>query len=378
MGGVRIGRIFGIPVEIHISWLIIFFLVVASLAQVFGARELFGVRLPRWSPAERWGLAIVTTALFFLSVLAHELAHSIVALRRGIPVKGITLFVFGGVSQIAREAATPGTELFMAAIGPLVSLVLGGIFWGLAVLFGKTQMHFFAITAYLSFANILLGVFNMVPGFPLDGGRVLRAVLWGITHNYQRATAIAAGVGQGIGVLFILGGILQALFVPAAFLSGIWIALIGWFLQGAAASSYRQLRLREGLRGFTARDLMTPECPRVPPDTPVQTVVDEYLLGRGVRCLLVSDDQRTYGLVTVHQVRQVPKERWAFTPIRDALTPLERLVAVSPQEDAYRVLEVLDEAGVNQVPVVEDGRAVGLITREHILHFLRVREELGG
>ncbi|MFN3974577.1 MAG: site-2 protease family protein [Dehalococcoidia bacterium] len=377
MGGVRIGRIFGIPVEIHISWLIIFFLVVASLAQVFGVRVLFGVRLPYWSWAERWTLAVVTTALFFGSVLAHELAHSIVALRRGIPVKGITLFVFGGVSQIAREAATPGVELVMAAIGPLVSLALGGIFLGLAILFAQVQKHLFAITSYLAFANFLLGVFNLVPGFPLDGGRMLRAVLWGITRNYQRATSIAAGVGQGIGVVFILGGILQALFVPAAFLSGIWLALIGWFLQGAAASSYRQLRLREGLRGFTARDLMAPECPRVAPEVSVQSVVDEYLLGRGVRCLLVSDDQRTYGLVTVHQVRQVPKERWAFTAIREAMAPMERLVAVHPQEDAYRVLEVLDEAGVNQVPVVQDGRVVGLITREHILHFLRVREELG-
>ncbi|GBD10785.1 Putative zinc metalloprotease Rip3 [bacterium HR23] len=377
MGGVRIGRLFGIPIEVHISWLFIFLLVVVSLAQVFGARELFGVRLPRWSGAERWGLAIATTALFFASVLAHELAHSLVALRRGIPVKGITLFVFGGVSQIAREAATPGVELVMAVVGPLVSLVLGGVFWALARLFADMQPHLFAITAYLAFANVLLGVFNLIPGFPLDGGRVLRAILWAVTRSYQRATSIAAGVGQGIGVLFIIGGIVEALFVPAAFLSGIWIALIGWFLQGAAASSYRQLRLREGLRGFTARDLMAPECPRVAPEVSVQTVVDDYLLGRGVRCLLVSDAVRTYGLVTVHQVRQVPRERWAFTPIRDAMTPLERLVAVAPQDDAYRVLEVLDEAGVNQVPVVQDGQVVGLVTREHILHFLRVREELG-
>ncbi|MCS7207335.1 MAG: site-2 protease family protein [Dehalococcoidia bacterium] len=377
MGGLRIGRILGIPIEVHVSWLFIFVLVVVSLSQVFGARVLFGVRLPSFSLPERWVLAVITAGLFFASVLAHELAHSIVALRRGIPVKGITLFVFGGVSQIAREAATPGVELVMAAVGPFVSLVLGGVFWGLAVFFAERQAHLFAITSYLAFANVLLGVFNMIPGFPLDGGRVMRAILWAVTRSYQRATGIAAGVGQGIGVLFILGGIVQALFVPAAFLSGVWIALIGWFLQGAAASSYRQLRLREGLKGFTARDLMAPECPRVAPSTSVQAVVDEYLLGRGVRCLLVSDDQRTYGLVTVHQVRQVPRERWAYTPVREAMTPLERVVTVSPQEDAYRVLEVLDEAGVNQVPVVQNGQVVGLISREQVIHFLRVREELG-
>jgi Zn-dependent protease/predicted transcriptional regulator len=378
MGGIRIGRVLGIPVEVHFSWLIIFALVGASLFQVFGMRELFGVRLPRWSPVERGGLALVTTTLFFASVLAHELAHSLVARRRGIPVKGITLFVFGGVSHIAREAATPGVELVIAAIGPLVSLGLGGVFLGLALLAGATSPPLFAVTAYLAFTNVLLGVFNLIPGFPLDGGRVLRAVLWAVTGQYQRATAIATGVGQGIGILFIVTGILQALFVPRTLLSGVWLALIGWFLQGAAASSYRHLRLREGLRGFTARDLMTPDCPRVAPDVSVQRVVDEYLLGRGTRCLLVSDERNTYGLVTVHQVRQVPRERWLFTPIRDAMTPLERLVTVGVQEDAYRVLEVLDEAGVNQVPVVQNGQVMGLITREHILHFLRLREELGG
>ncbi|MBI4337629.1 MAG: site-2 protease family protein [Chloroflexi bacterium] len=370
-GSVRLGKVWGIPLEVHTSWLVIFVLVSVSLAQ------LFGERFPFWSVGQRWGVAVLTSLLLFASVLVHELAHSVVAVWRGIPVRGITLFIFGGVSHIAREASTPGVELLIAVVGPLLSLTLGVLFSLLAFAFREGNSMVYAVSSYLGYANLVLGVFNLVPGFPLDGGRVLRAAVWRASGNYHRATRVAATTGQAIGILFIVLGILLALFVSGALISGLWLVLIGWFLESAAATSYRQLRLREVLQGYVARDLMTSDCATVSPDVSIQEMVEQRVLVSGARCFLVTEADRTYGLVTIHSVREVPRTRWAETPVRQVMTPTEHLVTVSPNDEAYHLMEVMDQANVNQVPVVQDGNIIGLVTREGVIHFLRVREELG-
>ncbi|MBI4234213.1 MAG: site-2 protease family protein [Chloroflexi bacterium] len=366
---IRLGKVWGIPLGINYTWFVVLLLVIFSLASQF--RSVF----PEWAAYQHWGLAIVTSLLFFASVLLHELAHSLVAVRKGIPVHSITLFVFGGVSHISREANRPGLEFVIAVVGPLSSLVLGLLFWGIAMAGRTTSEHLWAAGLTLAQANFILGIFNLVPGFPLDGGRVLRALLWGATRNYDRATQVASITGRIVAVLFILAGVFIALQVNL--ISGIWLVVIGWFLESAAASSYRQFRLREGLRGYTARDLMTTERPTVPPSLSIRQLVEERILPTGRRCFVVGEGEATYGLVTVHSAREVPRHRWDLVPVREVMIPLEGLKAVTPQEDAFRVLELMDEANVNQVPVVQDRRIIGLITRENVLHFLRTREELG-
>ena len=365
---IRLGSLWGIPIGVNYSWFIVFFLITLSL------ESFFEVEYRQWSDAERWGTALVGSLLFFASVLAHELSHSLVARRRGIPVRGITLFIFGGVSQMAREASSPGAELAIAIVGPLSSIVLGLVFVGLTLtLSGDSPVV--AISAVLAQVNILLGVFNMVPGFPLDGGRVLRALVWGVSGNFQRATRIATVLGQGMAFLMIAGGVILAF--TYSFATGLWIALIGGFLQMAAGSSARQSRLREALQGFTARDLMGRECPQVLPHSTLKELVEDGILVSGLRCFAVTVAGRVEGIITLSGIKDVPRREWEQTMVHQVMVPLDQLKAVPPEEDAFRVLELMDEADVNQVPVVQDGEVLGLVSRDGVLHFIRLRAELG-
>ncbi|MSQ33656.1 MAG: site-2 protease family protein [Dehalococcoidia bacterium] len=371
----RLGKILGVPVGLHYSWVFISLLVTISLATHY-----FPGVSSRWGTGVYWLLAVATSLLFFGSVLLHELAHSVVALARGIPVKSITLFIFGGVSQISREAPSPGEELGIAIVGPLTSLALAGVFWGIRQAGISPQVD--SMAWLLSIINLQLAVFNMIPGFPLDGGRVFRSVVWKISGSYKVATRLAALVGQGVGYLFILGGVLWAFgAIPGLrqdLVGGLWIAFIGWFLQGAAATSYGQARLRDTLQGVRAQDLMSRDFALVSPNMTVRELVDHHVLPMSRRCVVAADaEELLLGLVTLKDIRKVPRERWDITLVREVMVSKEGLVLAAPADEAIGILDRMDEKDISQVPVVQDGKVLGMVGRDSVLHYLRTRSDLG-
>ncbi|MBI4301178.1 MAG: site-2 protease family protein [Chloroflexi bacterium] len=366
-----LGKIFGIPVGIHYSWLVIFFIVTLSLSLYY-----FPSRYPFWSEPTYWVIGISTSLLFFTSVVTHELAHSAVAINKGIPVKSITLFIFGGVSHIAREATHPSTELVMAMAGPLSSLGLGVFFGALWLITHPFSEPLAALAYWLAIINVSLAFFNLIPGFPLDGGRVLRSIIWGITENYRRSTQIASWAGQAIAYLFILGGVI--IIFSGGFVNGIWLAFIGWFLNNAASASYHQAVLRDVLQGFTAQDVMSRNYSIVPPELTLGELVRSHVLRSDGRSFLVVENGQLAGMVTLSDIRGVSRGRWDLTSVSEAMTPIQKLTLINPQENALTVLDQLEEKGyTTQMPVVEEGRLVGIIGREDVLRFIRVHSELG-
>ncbi len=370
---VKLGRVFGVELGLHFSWIVIALLITFSLAAHFHMvnRE--------WNEATVWSAAILTGLLFFVGLFAHELSHALVAKSRGIPIRGITLFALGGVAQIEKEAGDPRTEFLMGIIGPVTSAVLGLVCLAVALALGWTwqsvpQTPGIAILVWLGYINLMLAAFNMIPGFPLDGGRVLRAIIWGITHSGDRSTRIAARVGQVVAVLFIAFGIFE--FFAGAGLNGIWLAFVGWFLMQAASASYLQVQAMSALRGLKVSDTMTRDCVRVDGNTDLQTFVDSYLLRTGQRCFVVVDDGYMAGLLTPHEVRAVDRARWAGTPVREIMRPVQRIHAVNPQTPLAEALEIMGREDVNQLPVVQDGRLEGILSRGNILRVLQTRSEL--
>jgi Zn-dependent protease/predicted transcriptional regulator len=373
-GGIPIGRAFGISLRLHYSWFIIFVLVTWALTASY-----FPSAYPSWSLASRIAAGIITSLLFFGSVLVHELMHSIVSQRQGIPVQSITLFVFGGVSQITEEPKQPKDEFRMAIAGPLSSLVIGGILYG--VFFGLQNSEIFAaqfiaaIAYWLGYINLALGVFNLIPGFPLDGGRVFRSLLWWRSHNLKSATRIASYIGRAIGFLFIFGGIW--LIFTNYWFDGIWLALIGWFLESAAIGSYRQLLLQEMLKGHVASEIMSRDCVFISPETNIGQLVNENILTSGRRCFPVVSDSKIMGLMTLHNVKAVPQERWGTETVKEAMTPFDKLKWVRPDEELSSIFRTMTANDINQVPVVQDGQIVGMVTRENMLNFVNIRSGLG-
>lgn len=367
---VRIGRVFGIPIGLHYSWFLVFFGVSYLLAV-----NTFPDRYPDWPGARYWVVAFATSTLFFASILAHELGHSLMAMRYGIRVRSITLFVFGGVAQITRDAPRPLVEGMVAIAGPLVSLTLGGLFIGLYYLLRDTSGPAAALSLYLGQINVTVAIFNMIPGFPLDGGRVFRAIIWGIRGNVVTATQIAGFVGRGIGYLFVAGGLVWG-FWSQDIVNGLWLAFVGWFLVNIAAQSAGQVTLREALRGVRVRDLMAGNPPMIPSRMDLRTLVENYVALTDRRCFLVSDGERWAGLVSVTDIRRIPRERWADTRVEDVMVPVSRVSTVQPSEEALRAMELMDEAEISQMPVVENGGVIGLLRKESIVQRLRVRSEL--
>jgi CBS domain-containing protein len=276
------------------------------------------------------------------------------------------------------EPKTAGDEFRMAAAGPFSSLLLGGLFLGIyfALRSATSEAAQFgaAISYYLGLINILLGVFNLIPGFPLDGGRVLRSLIWWRTRNMQRATKIASNIGRAIGFLFILGGI--GLAFTGNFFNGIWLALIGWFLETAASGSYRQLMLQDMLKGHTASEVMSRDCMVVPPDITVERLVNEHILSSGRRCFPVVSGGNTEGLVTLGNVRSIPRDARKTTLVREAMTPLSQVKSVSPNEGLGNILQILSENDINQVPVVWENKVVGIVARDNLINFINTRNEL--
>ncbi len=368
----NLGRLFGIQFRLHYTWFIIFILITASLSW-----RVFPGSYPGWPLLLYWVIGTVTSLLFFASVLAHELAHSLIGRTQGIPIKSITLFIFGGMAQMTREAAHPGAEFKMAAAGPACSLMLGGLFALIYFLTQSTIEPVAAMAYWLAYINVALAAFNLIPGFPLDGGRVFRSILWRVTGNYKRSTRIATRVGQGMGYLFILGGIL-IMFILHDWLGGLWLAFIGWFLGNAASLSYRQAQWREGLHRFTASEVMTSDCPVVPPSDSVSQLVQGYAFATGHRCFLVAEEGRLMGMLTLDDTKTASRPDWGVTQVTEIMTPVDRLKVAHPDQDALSILEQMDESNLNQMPVVSEGRVIGLVARHNLMRFLGIRPRSGG
>ena len=367
---INLGRIWGIPIGLHWSMLIVFALLTSSLAAGYLPDQY-----PQLSAPAAWLLAALTSVLFFASILLHELGHAYVALRNQIPVTGITLFIFGGVAQLGALAKTPGVEFRVAAGGPLVSL-------GLAVAFGALYLLARGVTPlaaasfWLAQINLMLLLFNLIPGYPLDGGRLLRAAVWHFTGNEQRGLRVALVSGQlvafglmGWGALTILGG---------NFADGAWLIFIGWFLQNAVAAEQASATVHGQLKGTTVAQAMAMvEEPLVPSRLKLRQLIDDHVLASGQRHFLVVDDGQPRGLVTLRDVTQVPRERWDWVSVSEVMVPWARLGRVRPDTELLAALEVMDDERVGQLPVVEGDRLLGLLTREEIIHYLRLRAELG-
>ncbi len=390
--GFRLGKIFGINVRVDWSWLFIFLLVMWNLAA-----GVFPEQHPTWGLALTWGTAFVTSLLFFASVLAHELSHSLVARANGIPVRDITLFLFGGVSNIQREPRSAGVEFVMAIVGPLTSLVLGVIFLflsgatavGLEIAAGIPVQAFArpdplsTLLAWLGPINILLGVFNLIPGFPLDGGRVLRSILWALSNNLRQATQWASWVGQLVAWAFILAGIAMVFgasipFLGSGLISGLWLAFIGWFLNNAAQQSYRQVVVEDVLEGVMVAQIMRRDPPTVPPTISVSTLVHDHIMGTDDRAFPVVENGRLAGLVCLADVRKVPREKWDLVRVMEIMTPANELEVARVTDPASTALEKLVRREVNQLPVVQDGLIAGMLRRRDIMRWLQLNSELAG
>jgi len=369
-GSFRLGRIAGIEVTVHFTWLLAFGLVTWSLAHsLFPSQSQYRA----WSQETYWIVAAIAALLLFASVLLHELSHSLVARARGLPVAGITLFIFGGVTNIQGEAEEAGDEFWMALVGPLTSFLIAIVAWLLYRVTGGGPAPTAAVLDYLWQANLLLGVFNLIPGFPLDGGRVLRAVLWGGLRDFRRATRIAAVIGQGIAYLFILGGIVLGF--RGAFLNGIWLVFIGWFLLNAADASTRQAMAQRPRRHSVGAAMQT-DPPLAPVDLSVDELVSRYILGQGRRAVLVGADGRLAGLVSVTDVQRLPRDQWASTRLGAVMTPVADLAVVDPDASLHEAVTRLAERDVNQLPVVQDGAPVGMLSRADVIQFLQRHHEL--
>ena len=370
---IKLGRIFGVAIGLHYSWIIIALLVTLSI------RSQFATTNPDWDPVITWTTAIVTGLLFFVSILLHELSHAAVAKMRGIPVRAITLFALGGVAQIEKDAADAKSEFWMGIIGPITSFVIGFVCLGLAALLGwdfadNPDSPVSAMFMWLGVINISLAIFNMIPGFPLDGGRVLRAIVWWITKDANRSTRIAARVGQVVAFGFILLGILQ--FFRGEGFGGLWIAFIGWFLLDAARASGAQVEITERLSGVKVGDVMTEHFPVVDGNSNLQSFVQEHLLPTGNRCFVVTEQGTPAGIITPHEVKAIDRARWPYTTVSDVMLPLDNLRTVSPDRPLSEALEMMGREDVNQIPVVQQGRLAGIISRGHIVRVLQTRAEL--
>ena len=366
-----VARIRGIPIGVHLTWAIAVVMITWSLAAGYFPQEY-----PGWLPRDYWFVGAAAALLLFISVLFHELCHSFVAQARGLAVKSITLFIFGGVSNIAQESEDPRDEFLIAVVGPLSSLALAGLFWLGVLAIPNDTSPLGALLFYLTTVNLMLAIFNILPGFPLDGGRVLRAILWGSTGSMVRGTTVATVVGQVVAFLFIGYGIWQ-IFIERDFLSGVWIGFIGWFLNSAAEATRRQVQVQEGFRGITVESVMTPDPPVVSPALPVRALVDEYVLRRGLRALPVAQDGRIVGLVSLSDVKHLPEPEWSGNSV-GAIMTRPPLRTIGPEAPVARALERLVEDDVNQLLVVDkDGTLLGMLTRRDVMRFLQMRGELG-
>lgn len=370
--GWRVGRLAGIDLAIHPSWLVIAFLVTYSLAEF-----QFPAQFAGWSTSLYWIVAGATAALFFASVLAHEFSHALVARRFGLKVEGITLFIFGGATSIDSDSRTPREEALIAVAGPATSILIGAALFGIDLFIVHEQLG--ALVGWLGLINVMLGVFNLIPGFPMDGGRVLRAIIWKVRGDRLAATRNAAVVGRIFAYLLIAVGVFLAL-RPNGLFSGLWLALIGWFLSNAAETTAAQAGVEHSLRGVRVRDAMDLEPPSVSPNEPVAELVAERFLRGADRAFLVRhDDGGLAGLVTLGDVQRLPRDNWDGARVTDVMTRYTDLATIGPDAPLADALRLIQEREIGQLPVIEDEARlpVGLVTRRGILRLIEARMKLG-
>jgi len=366
---IPLGKIFGIEIGLDYSWFVIFALLTWMLAGSY-----FPDEFKHWSPLLYWITGAATAIMLFVSVLLHELGHSVVALRYKIPVRSITLFLFGGIAQIGAEPPSAVAEFFIAIAGPLVSLTLAVFFYVAQSLMSGVE-PLLGVAKYLTYINTALVLFNLIPGYPLDGGRVLRAIVWAITGNMGRSTVIAGNVGRFFAFLLIFAGTWQMFSGNLG--GGLWIALIGWFLDSAASVQIQQVAFRGLLAGHRVSQAMSTQYAIIPENLTLQQLVDEQILGSGQRSFLVNRGDQTIGLMTLHQIKEVPRREWATKRAADVMLPFEQLKCIDPDTELWSALQKMDRNGVNQMPVVRAQRVVGVLSREDAITFLRTLQELG-
>lgn len=384
--GIDLGRIFGIHIRIDWSWFLIFFLITWNLGTSFFALH------PEWG-AIAWITAIVAALLFFISVLAHELAHSLMARAQGIPVRNITLFLFGGVANIQREPQSPRAEFLITIVGPIASFVIGFALLSLAGLntaametlnnpeaVVRQLTPLTTLLLWLGSVNVTLALFNLIPGFPLDGGRVLRSILWAATNNLRRATRWASWVGQAVAWLFIIGGVLMIFGgrVPVfggGVVNGLWLVFIGWFLNNAAVQSYQQVVVQDLLDNVPVARMMRSNPPTVTPNISIQDLIYSHVMGTDDYAFPVIEAQQLVGIVTLEDIRAVPREEWFTRSVYEIMTPMGELVVASPEEDAAHALRKLMERDVRQLPVMRAGQLVGLLRRRDIMRWLQLQSD---
>lgn len=368
-GSLRIARIAGIDISIHYTWILIFALVTWSLGIGY-----FPVAYPGWATWLYWLTSVTAALLLFVSVIVHELAHSLVAKSRGLPVKSITLFLLGGVSNLETEPEKPGVEFTVAIVGPLASVAIAALFWVVDYFNLVPVGAFKAISEYLVTVNVLLAAFNILPGFPLDGGRILRSIIWGATNDLKKATNIASIVGQVFGWIMIVAGVAMAL--TGDLMGGIWLAFIGWFLNSAAEASRREMELRSLWLNVRVSSVMNDRPETIEPGTAVEKLVNELYVKRGLRYAPVVEDGRLQGIVTLADVKKVPLEEWRNTPVSGIMTR-QPLKSVKPEDNMSTAVQLMAEHGLDQLPVVIEDRIVGMLGRADIIRYVQVHHDLG-
>ena len=369
---IKLFKLLGFEVRIDLSWIVIAVLVTWSLAA-----GLFPHFYPHLQPQIYWEMGVAGALGLFFSIIFHEFCHSLVARRFGIPMKGITLFIFGGVAEMGDEPPSARSEFFMAAAGPLSSILIGVVFYGLylAGRGGDWPLPLNGVLAYLAYINILLALFNLLPAFPLDGGRILRSILWGVKQNLQWATRVSASIGSGFGVILICYGIFQV-FWQNNLIGGLWIFLIGLFLRNAARMSYQQLLVRRALEGERISRFMTRDPVTVPPDISVAQLVDDYVLKHHFKMFPVLDGGRLAGCVTSRDIKAIPKEEWGRETVGQIAERCPPEAVIGPQTDAVKALAIMNQTGLSRLLVAEDGRLVGILTLKDLLAFLSLKVEM--
>jgi len=368
---IKLFSVFGIEIFVHYSWFIIFALVTYSLAFSY-----FPYQLPRQSSSTYWFMGVISALLLFLSVLLHELAHSIVAKKGKLKVDKIVLFLFGGVSQIADEPKSAKEEFRMAFAGPLISFILAGVFgiiW-LFILVPLGSQIVSSIFGYLAIINLVLGVFNLLPGFPLDGGRILRAFWWNKTKDLQRATLLATNVGKGLSLLMILLGALQVF--TGNLIGGVWFVFIGFFLRQAAEAGYQRVVIRDLLSGIKVKELMSKDPICVSPDMTISEVVDDYFMKHRFTSFPVCRSGRVLGIITLSSVKEIHRENWGEKTIQSAITTIPDEFTLHPEDEAVEAMRKIITSDLGRLPVVEGGRIVGILSRKDIMNLLVVKADL--
>jgi Zn-dependent protease/CBS domain-containing protein len=368
-GTFQVGKLFGFNISVHWTWFFIFFLVTWTFAT--GVLEEF---YSDWTDGRRWTVAVAISLIFFLSILLHEISHSLVARRYGIPVSGITLFVFGGVSNMTREPDNSKQEFWIAVVGPFTSFGLGILFAAGYFALSPVEEGAAAVSGNLAAINIAIGIFNLLPGFPLDGGRVLRSAFWAKRQNLVDATRSASNVGMFVAYGMMAVGVLC--FFLVSFITGVWLFLIGMFLRSASVESYEQVFLDVVLRGVPASSVAKQDYVTIAPDLTLASLVEDYVLAGDGRCFPVVVEGELLGLITLHDVRRVPREDWKTTSVFRAMTPLSELHSVTMRDNLPRVLAEMAAGDFNQVPLLEGKTLLGLIYRADVIRYIQVRQEM--